>query len=699
MKTVSAVSQNSLIDSLNESQKQAVTITEGPLLILAGAGTGKTRTLIAKFAHLVDHPEININNVMLVTFTNKAAREMREKAQNAISQELRGAWIGTFHSLCVRILRQHSDVLGINHNFSIIDSDDQTKLIKQIVQVEGGLDKNATKRAPYFMNRFADKGYLTGDEVPVEEPEIFRKFYSIYRQRLKMSHCFDFGGIILGVIELLKKHPEIREKYQKQFKYVLVDEYQDTNASQYQLLKLLANEKGNLCCVGDEDQSIYEWRGANIENIFKFEQDFKNAKTIKLEQNYRSTNHIVQTASKLISNNSQRFGKKLWTDQNACTQKVIVQGSWDTDDEARLVVDEIMRRTEKGTPFSQIAILVRVMFQTREFEERFMKFGIPYKLVGGTNFYERQEIRDALAFLRVIMQPDDGIAFERILNLPKRGIGLTSITRIHNLAIQQNTSFIKAAGIFAEQEGHPTSRQAITAFLMQVEEWRKKAKEMNHVEIAHYVLEDSGYMNMWRNDKSKDAANRLENLKEFLNALKDYDSLVNFMEHVSLFIDNFQNFSDSAINILTLHASKGLEFDYVFLPGWEEGIFPHQRALSENGDKGLQEERRLAYVGLTRARKKAFISYTMQRRFYHSWQTNVPSRFIKELPQDHIQHFNPNGIEIHNAPEEAFVIGERVHNEEYGMGDIIDLDEYGIYVKFDNAGIKKVSHRFIAKAC
>lgn len=690
-----------LLETLNPSQKLAVEQAEGPVLILAGAGTGKTRTLIARFSHLIQANKADLGNILLVTFTNKAAHEMKERAYAILQRPMGGSWIGTFHAICLRILRTHADALGMSPNFSIIDMDDQLKLVKQIIQGEGLLDKSMSKQAAYLMGRYADRGYLTGADVPSSEPETFRQFYDVYRKRLRNIHAFDFGGIILGVIELLQKHPDIRASYQNIFRYLMVDEYQDTNAAQYQLLKLFVNEQNNICCVGDEDQSIYEWRGANIENILRFEKDFVGAKVIRLEHNYRSSENIVNTASKLIANNSQRLGKTITSAQpvGSPNGKVTVQGSWDTDDEARLVVDQIERLRKQNVPLSQIGILVRVSFQTREFEERLTRFNIPYKLVGGMNFYERQEIRDAMAYLRLVIQPNDGIAFERILNLPKRGIGLTSINRIHDLTIQENIPFPKAAEVFAQQEGHPSSKLAMNAFLMQVNQWRAKAQELNHVELARYVLEDSGYMAMWRNDKSKEAAARLDNLKEFLNAMSAYDNLTHFMEHVCLLIDNSPEKTGDAIRIMTLHGAKGLEFDYIFLPGWEEGIFPHSRALAENGDRGLEEERRLAYVGITRARHGVYISYTMQRRFYHSWQTNVPSRFIKELPQEHIQHFNPNGIEIHSAPQEGFVIGERVYHEKYGNGDIVDLDEYGLYIKFDNAGIKKISHKFVAKAC
>ena len=689
-----------LLETLNSSQKLAVEQTEGPVLVLAGAGTGKTRTLIARFSHLIQENKAGLGNIMLVTFTNKAANEMKERAHAILQRQMGGAWIGTFHALCLRILRIHADSMDINPHFSIIDTDDQMKLVKQIIQGEGLLDKSMSKQATYLMGRYADRGYLTADDVPNSESEHFRHFYGVYRQRLRNIHSFDFGGIILGVIELLRKNPDIRASYQKMFRYLMVDEYQDTNAAQYQLLKLLVNEQNNICCVGDEDQSIYEWRGANIENILRFERDFEGAKIIRLEDNYRSSLNIVNAASRLISNNNNRLGKTITSTQSedAPNSKVTIQGAWDTDDEARLVVDQIERLHKQNVPLSQIGILVRVTFQTREFEERLTRFNLPYRLIGGMNFYERQEIRDALAYLRLVIQPNDGIAFERILNLPKRGIGLTSINRIHDLALEMNIPFSKAAEVFAQQEGHPSSKQAMNAFLMQVDKWRTKAQELNHVDLARYVLEDSGYMALWRNDKSKEAAVRLDNLKEFLGAMKDYNDLMHFMEHVSLLIDNSPEKTDDAIRIMTLHSAKGLEFDYIFLPGWEEGIFPHSRALAENGDRGLEEERRLAYVGLTRARHGVYISYTMQRRFYHSWQTNVPSRFIKELPQEHIQHFNPNGIEIHSAPQEGFIIGERVYHEKYGNGDIVDLDEYGLYIKFDNAGIKKISHKFVAKA-
>ncbi len=689
-----------LLETLNPFQRRAVEAIDGPVLILAGAGTGKTRTLIARFAYLIENGKAGIGNILLVTFTNKAANEMKERAHAILQRPVGGSWIGTFHAICLRILRTHAELLDVNVNFSILDPDDQLKVIKQIIQGEGLLDKSLAKQAAYLMGRYADHGYLMASEIPETEPAHFRHFYDVYRQRLRNMHAFDFGGIILGVIELLKKHPEIRTSYQQLFRYVMVDEYQDTNTAQYQLLRLLVNKEQNICCVGDEDQSIYEWRGANIENILRFEKDFEGAEVIRLEQNYRSSANIVGAASQLISKNNQRLGKTLQAvqDNPNLNNKVTIQGAWDTDDEARLVVDQIQKLQKQKVLLTQIAILVRVSFQTREFEERLTRLNIPYRLIGGMNFYERQEIRDALAYLRLVIQPNDGIAFERVLNLPKRGIGLTSINRIHDLAVQENISFPEAAKLFAKQEGHPSSKQAMNAFLMQVDRWQSKVQEMPHVELARYILEDSGYMTMWRNDKSKEAAARLDNLKELLNAMKDYDNLTHFMEHVSLLIDNTPERTDDAIRIMTLHSAKGLEFDYVFLPGWEEGIFPHSRALAEQGNRGLEEERRLAYVGITRARHGVYISYTMQRRFYHSWQTNAPSRFIKELPQEHIQHFNPNGIEIHSAPQEGFVIGERVYHEKYGNGDIVDLDEYGLYINFDNAGIKKISHKFVAKA-
>lgn len=680
-------------ESLNPQQKEAVTHVNGPCLVLAGAGTGKTKVLIERVRYLINSGYAALNNVMLLTFTNKAAREMKERVNDALNANVSNMWVGTFHSICVRILRQNAEFLGISNHFSIIDADDQVKLLKQIIASDFPEEKDNLKRIVSCINSFKDRGLVSED---IGQGEPYKAIYYVYQERLRVLNAFDFGDLILSCIELFKKCPEVLERFQEQFKFIMVDEYQDTNVAQYIWLRLFSQKSGNLFCVGDDDQSIYAWRGAEIENILRFDKDLKDCKVIRLEQNYRSTNHIVSVASSLINCNKNRMGKTLWTDMQD-VQKVIIQGTWDSEDEARLISESINRDHQNGTKFSDMAILVRASFQTREFEERFIKVGIPYYVLGSVRFYERQEIKDSIAYFRVIFQPDDALAFERILNTPKRGIGLTSIRRIHALAREQGISFTKAAKVYSETPGQQNSKNSLKNFFNQIESWKQVLEEKDHVEFARTVLEESGYIKIWKDDKTQEAAHRLENIKELLRAMREFENLQSFLDHVSIFIEN-TTVTDDCVKIMTLHGSKGLEFDHVYLPGWEEGVFPHQRCIAESGESGLEEERRLAYVGISRAKKKLWISYTMQRRYYHSWQTNIPSRFIKELPQEHIQHFNPNGVEIHNPPSTDFIIGERVFHEKYGHGDIIDLDDYGLYIKFDYSGIKKISQKFVAKA-
>lgn len=634
---------------LNVPQKEAVLAVNGPVLVLAGAGTGKTRVLTTRLGHLMATGRAAPWNILAVTFTNKAAKEMQERVARVIGRPVEGMWIGTFHSICVRILRRHAELVGLKSNFTILDTDDQIRLLKQLIQAENIDDKRWPARAlAGLIDRWKNRA-LTPDKVPQGEAYAFanglgNELYQAYQNRLKVLNACDFGDLLMHVITLFQTQPDVLKEYHNQFRYILVDEYQDTNVAQYLWLRLLAQANHNICCVGDDDQSIYGWRGAEVGNILRFSEDFPGAKVVRLEQNYRSTGHILAAASALISSNEGRLGKTLWTESDN-GEKVEVKGVWDGAEEARSISDEIENLHAQGCNLSEIAVLMRAGAQMREFEERMMTIGLPYRVIGGPRFYERAEIRDAMAYLRVIAQPDDDLAFERIINVPKRGLGKTTVQKIHHLARSHGISMTRATEQLLDiQSLRPATRKSLSGLMEAFEHWRSHIDTLDHTELAKMVLDESGYTEMWQNDKSPDAPGRLDNLKELVSAMSDFENLAGFLEHIALVMDNDNNKTNEKVSLMTLHAAKGLEFDDVFLPGWEEGVFPNQRALDEAGAKGLEEERRLAYVGITRAKKRAHIYFAGSRFVYGEWKSPLPSRFIEELPEDHIEMESSQGL-------------------------------------------------------
>jgi DNA helicase-2/ATP-dependent DNA helicase PcrA len=723
---------------LNDRQREAVLAQDGPVLVLAGAGTGKTRALTTRLGHLLMTGKARPFDIMAVTFTNKAAGEMKSRVAQLIGRPVEGWWLGTFHSLAARILRIHAEAAGLKPNFTIIDTDDQLRLIKQIIQAEGLDSQKWPSRVVLgIIERWKDRG-LTPDKVSAaEQAEVgggrILGIYREYQQRLATLNACDFGDLLLHNVSLFSREPEILARYQKQFRYILVDEYQDSNVVQYLWLRLLAQAHRNICVVGDDDQSIYGWRGAEVENILRFEHDFPGAKVIRLEQNYRSTPHILAAASGLIAQNEGRLGKTLWTDV-AEGEKVKLTAAWDGEEEARKIGEEIESLQRKGVSLNDIAILVRAGFQTREFEERFITLGLRYRVIGGPRFYERHEIRDALAYLRLISQPDDALAFERIVNVPKRGLGDATLKQVNDLARSLNISSPEAARRIVEtDELKPAPRRNLGQLVRDLETWRKLAETTPHAELAQIVLDESGYTAMWQNDKSIEAPGRLENLKELIHAMEEFDSLVGFLEHVSLVMENAASSDGEMVTIMTLHGAKGLEFDIVFLPGWEEGLFPSQRSLDENGVKGLEEERRLAYVGITRARKRALISYAANRRVHNMWQYALPSRFIAELPKAHIERdeehlwrpserymgpqsgwgrqplregFGRRGGQLIDLSAEAVVqtgtgrypSGARIFHQKFGYGKVLHSEGDKLEIAFDKAGVKKVMASFVMPA-
>ncbi|HVY99521.1 MAG TPA: UvrD-helicase domain-containing protein [Dongiaceae bacterium] len=726
---------------LNERQREAVLALEGPVLVLSGAGTGKTRVLTTRLAHILMTRRAWPSQILAVTFTNKAANEMKGRISAILGRPVEGWWLGTFHSLAARILRIHAEQVGLKSNFTILDTDDQLRLVKQLIQSEGLDSQKWPSRVVLgFIERWKDRG-LTPDKVTrAEQAELgngrILDIYREYQARLATLNACDFGDLLLHNIELFQKVPEVLQKYQEQFKYILVDEYQDTNVAQYLWLRLLAQGHRNLCVVGDDDQSVYGWRGAEVENILKFEKDFPGAQVIRLEQNYRSTPHILAAASGVIAHNAGRLGKTLWTERGE-GEKVRVTSAWDGEEEARQIGEEIEALQRKGHSLREVAILVRAGFQTREFEERFIALGIPYRVIGGPRFYERLEIRDALAYLRLVHQPDDGLAFERIVNTPRRGIGDSTVRRLHDLARAQTISLPEAARRIVEtDELKPATRRALAGLMHDLARWRGLADTMAHGELAQVVLDESGYTAMWQNDKSIEAPGRLENLKELIHAMEEFENLGGFLEHVSLVMENAEAGDRDQLSIMTLHGAKGLEFDIVFLPGWEEGLFPSQRSLDENGLKGLEEERRLAYVGITRARKIAYISHAANRRVHNQWQNALPSRFIAELPKEHIErrddqtfHRSQGGFyrtgfseprwqgasymqrAARRQPEtiDATAIvtselpgryesGARVFHQKFGYGAVVTAEGDKLEIEFDKAGRKRVMANFVVPA-
>ncbi|WP_067335103.1 ATP-dependent helicase [Stappia indica] len=636
----------SYLDGLNPEQREAVETLDGPVLVLAGAGTGKTRVLTTRIGHILATRRAFPSQILAVTFTNKAAREMKERIERLIGESAEGMpWLGTFHSICVKILRRHAELIGLQSGFSILDTDDQIRLIKQIIQAEGLDDKRWTARAfASQLDGWKNRG-LTPDQVPEGEARSFgngkgRALYEQYQERLSILNAADFGDLLLHVITLFRNNPDVLAEYQNRFRFMLVDEYQDTNIAQYLFLRLLAQGNRNICCVGDDDQSIYGWRGAEVDNILRFDHDFPGAKVIRLERNYRSTSHILAAASHLIAHNEGRLGKTLFTDvvdPEGEEVRVSVAAAWDSEEEARAIGDEIEALQSKGHSLDSMAILVRASFQMREFEDRFVTLGVNYRVVGGPRFYERMEIRDAMAYFRCVVQPADDLAFERIVNTPKRGLGEASLKLVHAYARANRIPLMQAASDLCQtEELKPKARTTLRMLLADFDRWRDLVPTMSHTELAEIILDESGYTEMWRNDRSAEAPGRLDNLKELVRSMDEFESLAGFLEHVALVMDRDADGNNEAVSIMTLHSAKGLEFDTVFLPGWEEGLFPHQRALDESGRAGLEEERRLAYVGITRARRRAKIWFASNRRIHGMWQSSIPSRFLDELPADHV---------------------------------------------------------------
>lgn len=631
------------LQGLNPEQRQAVEATDGPVLVLAGAGTGKTRVLTTRIAHLIATNRAYPSQILAVTFTNKAAREMKERVANLVGPVAEGMpWLGTFHSISAKLLRRHAELVDLRSDFTILDTDDQIRLMKQVIQAEGIDEKRWPGRMlAGFIDSWKNRG-LAPKDVPPGEAGVFAsgkggKLYAAYQDRLKTLNAVDFGDLLLHCLTLFREHPELLASYHERFRYILVDEYQDTNVAQYLWLRLLAQGRRNIACVGDDDQSIYGWRGAEVDNILRFEHDFPGATVVRLERNYRSTGHILATAAKLIARNEGRLGKTLRTEDEA-GEKVTITGAWDSQEEARLISDEIEAMQSKGENLSEVAILVRISAQMREMEERLIHVGVPYRVIGGPRFYERAEIRDAMAYLRCVVSPTDDLAFERIVNVPKRGLGDATIQLLHNHARATGFSLMQSARAVVEtEELKPKARTALRELVEAFARWQGKAEAMPQGELAELVLEESGYTEMWQKDRSADAAGRLENLKELVRSLDEFPDLPSFLEHVSLVMDADSGDGGARVSIMTLHAAKGLEFDTVFLPGWEEGLFPSQRALDENGRAGLEEERRLAHVGLTRARKRLKLYFASNRRIHGLWQSSLPSRFIDELPEDHVE--------------------------------------------------------------
>jgi ATP-dependent DNA helicase UvrD/PcrA len=679
---------------LNPEQRLAVETLDGPVLVLAGAGTGKTRVLTVRIAHILATGRARPSEILAVTFTNKAAREMKQRVEEIVGGVVEGMpWLGTFHSIGVKILRRHAELVGLKTDFTILDVDDQIRLIKQLLEAENIDEKRWPARVlAMLIDGWKNRG-LTPDQVPGGEAAVFAngkgfKLYKAYQERLKILNAADFGDLLLENIRLFREQPEVLRQYQGRFKYILVDEYQDTNVAQYLWLRLLAQRTApvipdrreaaspesittaagamdsglapsgpsgaprndaaearpkNICCVGDDDQSIYGWRGAEVDNILRFEHDFPGAKVIRLERNYRSTGHILAAASHLIAHNEGRLGKTLRT-EDELGEKVSVTGAWDSEEEARAIGEEIEQLQRGGHVLNEIAILVRASFQMREFEDRFVTLGLPYRVIGGPRFYERAEIRDALAYLRLINSPADDLAFERIVNVPKRGLGDATVQLLHDHARKRRVPMLEAArAMVASDELKPKPRGALRGLIEALDRWRGQRDSLPHTELAEIVLDESGYTEMWQKDRSADAAGRLENLKELVRSMEEFENLQGFLEHISLVMDNEKAAEADAVNIMTLHSAKGLEFDTVFLPGWEEGLFPHQRTLDDSGRAGLEEERRLAHVGLTRARKRAKIYFATNRRMHGLWQTNIPSRFLDELPELNVEVTEPQG--------------------------------------------------------
>jgi DNA helicase-2/ATP-dependent DNA helicase PcrA len=720
------------LQGLNEPQREAIETLDGPVLVLAGAGTGKTRVLTTRLAHLLNTGRAYPSQILAVTFTNKAAQEMKERVSGLMGgMPVEGWWLGTFHSLAARMLRRHADLVGLGSNFTILDPDDQVRLLKQIMEANNIDTKKWVPKAMIgFIDRWKDRG-LNPDQVSADDVGDFADgklqiLYKIYQERMKAINACDFGDLILHMITILRDpaNAAVLEDYHRRFRYIMVDEYQDTNVAQYLWLRLLAQGSKNICCVGDDDQSIYGWRGAEVGNILKFEKDFEGAKVVRLEQNYRSTNNILKAAHAVIANNDGRLGKELWSEAGD-GEKIIVRGLWDGEAEARWVGEEIEQLQRKGTSLNEVAVLVRAGFQTREFEERFIKLGLPYKVIGGPRFYERMEVRDALAYLRVIAQPADDLALERIVNTPKRGIGDATVQTLYAYGRSHGINLHDSImDLTQTDELRPKVKTTLMKLLDDFSRWRSLVETMDHAELAAQVLDESGYMQMWKEDKTPEAPGRLENLKELISGMQEYESLPEFLEHVALVLENQDQSGGEYATIMTLHGAKGLEFEAVFLPGWEEGLFPSQRSMDENGMKGLEEERRLAYVGITRAKKKAHISFAANRRMYGSWVNAIPSRFVDELPKEHVEvssdiglagsgrssHWDSSGFapkvqkrvvherKVKSSDGTIYGRGDRVFHDKFGYGKIINIDGHKLDIAFEKSGKKRVMDSFVEKA-
>ncbi|CCQ74978.1 ATP-dependent helicase [Magnetospira sp. QH-2] len=730
---------------LNDAQFEAVESLDGPVLVLAGAGTGKTRVLTTRLANILARGRARPYEMLAVTFTNKAAREMRDRVAALLGTPVEGWWVGTFHALGARILRNHAEAAGLRPNFTILDDDDQVRLIKQVLELHPVDDKRWPARVLLgAIQRWKDRG-LTPDQVSDAEGADLAEgrlvaIYKDYQQRLTDINAADFGDLLLLNLTLFQTKPDILKRYQQQFRYLLVDEYQDTNIAQYLWLRLLAQGHRNICCVGDDDQSIYSWRGAEVGNILRFEEDFPGAAVIRLERNYRSTSHILGAASGLITHNDGRLGKTLWTEEST-GEKVRVVSVWDGATEARRIGRDIEDLHRQGHSLEQMAVLVRAGFQTREFEERLITLGIPYRVIGGPRFYERQEIRDALAYLRVIVQPDDDLAFERIVNLPKRGIGKAVMQTLHTHGRARRRSLHQVTlDLIDTDELRPKVRQTLRGLMEDFERWRHQAAAIPHPELMGQVLDESGYTEMWKISNKPDGPGRLDNLKELVSGMEQFENLAEFLEHVSLVMENDSRDDTEKVSLMTLHGAKGLEFDTVFLPGWEEGLFPHQRALDDGGMNGLEEERRLAYVGLTRARQRARISHAANRRIYNQWQSSLPSRFIEELPETHVD-FNDETVQaqsrqfgfsdswsrqshggfdsarqrrrrdplvieaqaqttVETAPTQSsrYAPGDRVRHRKFGEGTVVSAEGEKLVIDFGGSGTKKVVDSFVERA-
>jgi len=750
----------SYLDGLNEEQKKAVEALDGPVLMLAGAGTGKTKALTARVVHLLNMRRANPNQILAVTFTNKAAKEMKNRVGAMLGQVVEGMpWMGTFHSISVKILRRNAELVGLKANFTILDTDDQLRLLKQLTKAENIDEKRwPARQLAGLIDRWKNRAWLPA-QVPSSESTAFNnqgtELYEQYQNRLRQLNAVDFGDLLLYCVEIFQKNRDVLERYQSFFRYILVDEYQDTNVAQYLWLRLLAGEHKNICCVGDDDQSIYGWRGAEVGNILRFEKDFPGAKVIRLEQNYRSTPHILAAAAGVISANKGRLGKELWTSQDT-GEKVRLIGHWDGEEEARWIgeeIESIQRGTRGQSPISleSLAILVRASHQMRMFEDRFLTIGLPYRVIGGPRFYERMEIRDAMAYFRIVTSSEDDLAFERIVNTPKRGLGDKAQQKIQITARQHSTSLIEGAKILLSENGlGGKGAIELSVLIKNIQRWENLLNDQNfnHIELAELILDESGYTGMWQNDKTPDAPGRLENLKELVKALENFENIQGFLEHVSLVMENDAEEGDEKVSIMTLHAAKGLEFPVVFLPGWEDGLFPSQRSMDESGLKGLEEERRLAYVGITRAESLCTISFAGNRRVFGQWQSSLPSRFIDEMPSDNVEVLTPPGLygggygavgmnsslhdeamaadaydspgwkrlqsnskrsilrkpkdngnfTIDSTASSVFVIGDRVFHQKFGYGEIQNIEGDKLQIDFEKAGNKKVVSKFITSA-